>query len=517
MFVTRNEVEPTLALDISLFTNSLVDHQGGDDSVLREDSNVRTGEERNLENPPPMGSFSSYLTISSIQSSRPTEEIRPENATKANWPYFMVNYLLRGLIPELLPDIFKRLMVKQKNFFQLVRGVLYRKVMVDKIASAVPYIVPEGRHAKLSEIHQVFQHLSTPSVLKSLKVRVWWPLIERDYADFVKSCHACQLTREKGSAIPIMHPLSAPGIPFFRWGLDFVQDLPANKEGFTQIITCIDYSTRFLVAKPVKRRDAKTVADFLFQEILLKFGAPNEIITDRASCFMANVLQDYLDSQRIHHYPSTPFHPQTNGMVERVHAVLGDMLTKMTDGMRDRWYLFVPSAVFALNARTHTVTGYSPFRLVYGFSPALPGDIDPPFIFDTRDAEEQIRYTVKELQQMGHARAAALFRTQKQSEKMKMLHDQENGATTDVYQVGEFVKVRNNSRLKFESRWNGPFIVDRIGPNHCYYLKARDGLELKNPVNHMHLAPYVSQADLSGTNDAPRERGGTVAPQSNTH
>jgi hypothetical protein len=260
-----------------------------------------------------------------------------------------------------------------------------------------------------------------------------------------------------------MHPLAPPGIPFYRWGLDFIQDLPHNPEGFTQILTCMDYSTRYLIAKPVKDRSSKTVAEFLFHEVFMKFGAPTEIITDRASCFMSKVVQDYADCQRFHHFASTPYHPNTNGLVERAHAIIGPIITKMCQGMPERWPLFVASAVFAANARTHTVTGFSPFQLVYGFSPRLPGDLDPPFIFNLQDSEEQIAYTVKELQLLGQRRAAALFRTQRQAEIMKKKHDSNPKVTEDTYPVGAYVKVYNHSRTKFKNKWTGPFVVDKLG------------------------------------------------------
>jgi transposase InsO family protein len=329
--------------------------------------------------------------------------------------------------------------------------------------------------------------------------------MQRDYEDLTKVCAGCQLNQSihnSNTLAPQMHPLEPPGIPFYRWGIDFVQDLPRNPDGFTQIITCIDYATRFVVAKAVKNRTAKTVAEFLFNEILLKFGAPNEILSDRASSFMSNVLQEYLDLQRIHHYPSTPYHPQSNGMVERMHGVMGPMITKSCEGMPSKWPLFIPTVVFALNARCHTVTGQSPFKLVYGFSPRLPGMIEPPFVFNLRDDEDAVLYTRKELESLGQSRAAALWRSQKQADRLVSKDGQDPKKTSECYAVGSFVKVFNHNATKFENKWTGPFIVERLGPNQSYYLKASNGLELKNPVNQVNMAPFVSLEDLSGSNFA---------------
>ena len=240
----------------------------------------------------------------------------------------------------------------------------------------------------------------------------------------------------------------------------------------------------------MKNRTTKTVA-------LLKFGAPNEIVSDRASSFMSTVLQEYLDLQRIHHYPSTPYHPQTNGMVERMHGVLGPMITKSCQGMASKWPLFVPTAVFTLNARVHTVTGCSPFKLVYGFNPRLPGMIEPPFVFNLKNDEDAVLYTRKELESLGQARASALWRSQRQADKMVSRSLQGKSKNSDYYTVGSMVKVFNHAATKFTNKWTGPFIIERLGPNHSYYLKASNGLDLKSRVNEIHIAPFVSMEDFA--------------------
>lgn len=436
----------------------------------------------------------------------------PQLANHTNWPIFMLQYLTTKGIPNALPIRYQRLLRKQVKMFHLSRGFLYRKVSLPSGPMSVPYIVPRHRSAKMKELHLVFQHLSSPSIIRSLKARCWWPQMDLDLKRFIEECEPCKLNSSRNEQrVAPAHPLEPPGIPFYRWGLDFIQDLPKNSDGFTQIITCMDYATRFVVAKPVRRRDSKTVAEFLFHEILMKFGAPTEIITDRASCFSAGWLQDYLELQQVHHYPSTPYHPNTNGLVERMHAVLGPMIAKSCENMTQKWPLFVAPAVFALNTRTHTVTGVSPFSLVYGFNPKLPGDTDPPFVFNLKEGEDAVIYTKLELTKLGQHRAAALWRSQRQADKMIENAAKSVSVSDEYYSVGSYVKMKNPNRQKFESLWTGPYIVDRLGPNHCYYLMSAGGVELKNPVNQVHLAPWKSTKELeesnrTESNDAEDER-----------
>ena len=67
--------------------------------------------------------------------------------------------------------------------------------------------------------------------------------------------------------------------------------------------------------------DADTVADVLFHDILINYAGPSKIICDRVSSLLAESVKNYENTQKIKHRASTPYHPQTNGTVERMHAI----------------------------------------------------------------------------------------------------------------------------------------------------------------------------------------------------
>ena len=146
------------------------------------------------------------------------------------------------------------------------------------------------------------------------------------------------------------------------------------------------------------------------------------------------------------------------------------------------------------------MNGVSPYSLVYGFNPRIPGDTDPPFVFNLKDDEDVQIYTKLELEKLGQHRAAAFWKSQKQADKMIVSAERMNDITEDYYAVGSFVKMKTPNRGKFQSLWTGPYIIDRWGPNHSYYLKTANGSELKNPINQVHLAPWVSLKEMNDSN-----------------
>ncbi|KAH9270402.1 hypothetical protein BASA83_007396 [Batrachochytrium salamandrivorans] len=104
-----------------------------------------------------------------------------------------------------------------------------------------------------------------------------------------------------------------------------------DQSGNQHIITAIDYATRWVVAKAVPNRDSVTVASFLY-ELMMNYGSPFELFTDRGSSFISEGIREYEKLQRIRHHATTPYHPQTNGMVERMHATMGHAITTLTQG-----------------------------------------------------------------------------------------------------------------------------------------------------------------------------------------
>jgi hypothetical protein len=90
-----------------------------------------------------------------------------------------------------------------------------------------------------------------------------------------------------------------------------------------------------------------TIADFIFHEIYMHFGAPQEILSDGGSNLWGKVVETYLKKIQTVHKGSSPYHPRTNGRVERLNGIIGGMLTKLLLGKPTKlWDLFLDQALF---------------------------------------------------------------------------------------------------------------------------------------------------------------------------
>ena len=135
-------------------------------------------------------------------------------------------------------------------------------------------------------------------------------------------------------------------------------------------------------------------------------GCPLKIVSDRGGSFLAEVFRKFENLQSIRHLASTPYHPQTNDLVERMHRTLNHAITTLSHSNPERWDEFLLQAVFSLRVRTHAVTGYSPFYLLYGVEPRLPGDKSPFDSFlapldEFERREQRLEFTARELDHLG--------------------------------------------------------------------------------------------------------------------
>jgi hypothetical protein len=80
--------------------------------------------------------------------------------------------------------------------------------------------------------------------------------------------------------------------PFEKCALDIVGPLPETAKGNKYILTFQDELSKFLVATPIQRQDAETVAREFVSQVILKVGTPNKILTDQGSNFLSEIFKN---------------------------------------------------------------------------------------------------------------------------------------------------------------------------------------------------------------------------------
>ncbi|KAG1077289.1 hypothetical protein G6F42_024944 [Rhizopus arrhizus] len=315
---------------------------------------------------------------------------------------------------------------REKPNFVIKNGRLFRvikqKEEQDKPSMEVPFVPFSQRADLVSKYHESFGHASVRNLMHLMDKRYWWPRMKMDITDWIAPCPACQLNSKKVSKHQDeMHPLPIPVGAFERWHLDFVGELPHTKNGNRWLITAVDATTNWPIACALPDATKESVAQFIYKEIVTRFGCPVEVVTDRGANFCSELVQEYVKLLGSHHKLTSAFHPRTNGKVERYNGTVKNMLRKYVQGALHRWDEFVDVAVWSSRVWKNATTGYSPFFLVYGREPRLSGDTIIPFISNDsmQDPRTVADITARELAALGQHRAAAQARMKAVSDRDK--------------------------------------------------------------------------------------------------
>ena len=140
---------------------------------------------------------------------------------------------------------------------------------------------------------------------------------------------------------------------------------PNQSPRVTNVLVFQDHFTKHVLAYVTPDQTAKTVNKFLYQGYISIFGAPARLLSDRGANFMSSVIDEMCKIYGMKKLQTMPYHPQTNGLVERLHQMIMQMIEKLGEDKKADWPSHLAEIVHAYNATYSTVIGYSPHYLKF--------------------------------------------------------------------------------------------------------------------------------------------------------
>ena len=221
--------------------------------------------------------------------------------------------------------------------------------------------------------HEKLNYMGARRVKALLRQKFIWPGMGQEVIQYCRSCSICQkCAKNPARKVPMLERV-VMSEPFEVMGFDIVGPLPKGKGGCRFLLTAICMATKWPEAISLRSITAKAVA-LGMMEMFSRTGIPLQLVTDQGAQFVGAVITQLCASLQIEKIKTTPYHPEGNGVVERMHGTLGAMLTKAAAGGLD-WVGQIPFALFALRAAPNRDSLFSPFELVYGRQVRTPLDI----------------------------------------------------------------------------------------------------------------------------------------------
>ena len=210
-----------------------------------------------------------------------------------------------------------------------------------------------------SHDHPSSEHMGTQKTLSRLLYRFSWPGMCCQAKTFCRSCMVCQKRSKPtpGRRAPMVSETSSR--PFERVALD-ITEMPLSSSGNRYALVVMDYFSKYVRIYPMKDQRAITVAGHLMDWVY-ELGVPERLHSDQGAQFESHIFQEICKQLGIRKTRTTPYHPQSDGMVERFMRTLKDMVAKYIDTAGFTWDKGVKAYAMAYNSAAHDTTGYSPF------------------------------------------------------------------------------------------------------------------------------------------------------------
>ncbi|KAG1177838.1 hypothetical protein G6F36_010757 [Rhizopus arrhizus] len=371
---------------------------------------------------------------------------------------------------------------RRKHSFIIKDQHVYKKEKMngcDKFIE-LKFISFARRADMIDDFHTGYGHSGQASVYQLMKSRIWWPRMKDDINLWISRCPQCQLAASpnKSTHHAPMKPLEVPHA-FARWHLDFIGELPTTRQGNRWILMAVDYTTNWPIARALQNATGEEIVKFIYEEIVMRFGCPEEIISDRGANFMSKIVKQYIKKIKTKHNLTSAFHPRSNGKCERLNQTFKRMLIKYVNGDVHSWDEHMDTALFACRVRKHATTGFSPFYLTYGVEPRIPGDPYRPFMseFTEQDIELLSQDALNHLRKLREARYMAEDRLKRQAEIDKTRWDAIlKNNQIQLFNIGDYVLLRHESKTGLEFHWMGPYeVVNRNLDFNTYQIQEING------------------------------------------
>ena len=294
----------------------------------------------------------------------------------------------------------------------------------------------------------------------------------------------------------------------------FPSDQISCNTGNRFILVICDYATRYPEAVPLRTINAENIAEELVK-FFSRVGIPKEILTDQGSNFVSQLLTEIYRLLHIHPIRTTPYHPQTDGLVERFNKTLKSLLRKAAVDVGKDWDKLLTYLLFAYREVPQASTGFSPFELLYGRAVRGPLDIlRETWQTDCRSDESVLSHVLAMREKLAHMTELVESNLKQAQKQQKRWYDRT--ASEREFQTGDQVLVLLPTETsKLLAKWQGPYQVLRRVGKVDYLVDMHDRWKRKR-VLHINMLQKWHKPTVTATSymadEVPVDREETEVP-----
>ena len=341
------------------------------------------------------------------------------------------------------------------------------------IAQNGKVVVPEALQVRLiDQYHMLLNHPGMTRMEATIRHVFEFRGLREKVEQCCRTCHICQLTKKQKKKYGHLPPKEAEdAIPWKRVNIDVIGPYTTKTpkgERTLYALTMIDPATGWFEVAPLEEPNSYSTQKAFDSYWLARYPRPKYCGFDNGKHFM-KYFKDLIENYGLIHKSSTDYNPQSNGIIERVHQVLGNALRNFEIENRELddqnpWDEFLSAAAFAIRSTHHTTLGASPAQLVFHRDMFLP-----------------VKYVADWAQ----------IRLQRQKEINKSNKRENSSRIPHEYHKGDRVLLTTPGILpKLKSPRTGPYNVVDVHDNGTVTIEKG---HVRQRVNIRRILPYHSK------------------------
>jgi len=300
--------------------------------------------------------------------------------------------------------------------------------------------------------------------------RDWhWKNMHLDIREHVGSCEFCRGEHGPNAKCSLTRS-TLYTCPFRVLVFDTVTvDMKSKHGEHKYIFTCVCAFSRWAWLIPLEEKDADSVARALMK-IFLGIGTfPTVLRSDNAKEFIGEVVGHLNHDLDVNHVTGSPYHPQSQGHVERMHRTMKEIVAALLHVTpRSDWVEALPYAEFALRTVPMAcLGGMCPYEVVTGLKPRLPRAL----VAEVAGEEVSVTKYVEALK--GHLTRIHSEIIELKKSDIEKQNDSAKGRISQELYLGDHVLVRMGKSQAVEMTPDG---VPRNGIPAKFQRKVYDGV-----------------------------------------
>ncbi|MBW0505759.1 hypothetical protein O181_045474 [Austropuccinia psidii MF-1] len=271
------------------------------------------------------------------------------------------------------------------NQFLLIDGLLYHR---KNYTSALTVVYRDHISLILQEFHDCpyMGHMSEDRTKERVASIAWFPKWEQELSEYISTFEIFQnANRKHGKKYGLLQHIEEPNSPWETINMDWVTGLvPQGRKNFNSFLILVDRFSKSVRFLPCHKENREMDTSLVFwNNIISTCEVPRIIISDRDPKFTSQFCTNLYDMLGTKLPFSTAYHPQTDGLAERMIQTMEDILRRFCaygmeykdhEGYTHYWVTLLPVVQLAYDTSQHSTTGKSPSLVEKRWNPLLPVD-----------------------------------------------------------------------------------------------------------------------------------------------